>query len=226
MLESGTIDPDALAAQPSGRTQRREAQVARIVEAARACFLRSGFHGASMGDICAEAGMSPGALYRYFPSKESLIEAICAADRDEDAKILIKIAEAESVVDGMTDGLVAHVEQMHRSGLAPLFSEIFAEANRNPAIHKALDNSMCDAERVIFEAMKAAQDRGEIAPVAPLDVLLQSMMAMGQGIVTHDLPRRGISPDTLRPVIHAMVVALLRPTEKSPKAKSGGTIST
>ena len=44
-----------------------------ILGAAQRCFVRSGFHGASMQDICAEAGMSPGNLYRYFPSKEALI---------------------------------------------------------------------------------------------------------------------------------------------------------
>src|SRR5262245_17106399 len=46
---------------------------AEILAAAQRCFVRSGFHGASMQDICAEAGMSPGNLYRYFPSKEALI---------------------------------------------------------------------------------------------------------------------------------------------------------
>src|SRR5215470_19874014 len=38
-----------------------------ILAAAQRCFVRAGFHGASMQDICAEAGMSPGNLYRYFP---------------------------------------------------------------------------------------------------------------------------------------------------------------
>ena len=46
---------------------------AEILAAAQRCFVRSGFHGASMQDICAEAGMSPGNLYRYFPSKEALM---------------------------------------------------------------------------------------------------------------------------------------------------------
>ena len=49
---------------------------AEILAAAQRCFVRSGFHGASMQDICAEAGMSPGNLYRYFPSKEALIAGI------------------------------------------------------------------------------------------------------------------------------------------------------
>jgi AcrR family transcriptional regulator len=54
---------------------------AEILSAAQRCFVRAGFHGASMQDICAEAGMSPGNLYRYFPSKEALIAGIAERDR-------------------------------------------------------------------------------------------------------------------------------------------------
>jgi TetR/AcrR family transcriptional repressor of uid operon len=56
---------------------------AEILAAAQRCFVRAGFHGASMQDICAEAGMSPGNLYRYFPSKEALIAGIAERDRAE-----------------------------------------------------------------------------------------------------------------------------------------------
>ena len=57
-----------------------------ILAAAQRCFVRSGFHGASMQDICAEAGMSPGNLYRYFPSKEALVAGIAERDRAEVAQ--------------------------------------------------------------------------------------------------------------------------------------------
>ena len=51
------------------RAQRREQQEARILDAAQKCFVRSGFQGASMQEICTEAEMSPGALYPLFPVK-------------------------------------------------------------------------------------------------------------------------------------------------------------
>ena len=44
---------------------------ARILDAAERCFVRSGFHRTTMQDVAAEAGMSPGNLYRYFASKEA-----------------------------------------------------------------------------------------------------------------------------------------------------------
>ncbi|MCQ0020046.1 TetR/AcrR family transcriptional regulator [Actinomadura madurae] len=52
--------------------ERRRRQ---ILEAARACFVRKGIHETSMQDIFAEAGLSAGAVYRYFKSKNEIIEA-------------------------------------------------------------------------------------------------------------------------------------------------------
>jgi AcrR family transcriptional regulator len=52
---------------------RRQARRAQIVAAARRCFARDGFHQTSMPDIAREAGVSVGAPYRYFPSKEEII---------------------------------------------------------------------------------------------------------------------------------------------------------
>ena len=63
--------------------ERRREQ---ILEAAVRCFARDGFHRATMQDIVREAGLSPGAIYRYYASKEAIIAAIAsqrhAWDRD------------------------------------------------------------------------------------------------------------------------------------------------
>jgi AcrR family transcriptional regulator len=48
-----------------GLAERRRRQ---ILEAAAVCFRRRGFHQATMQEICSEAGISPGALYRFFPA--------------------------------------------------------------------------------------------------------------------------------------------------------------
>ena len=47
-----------------------------IVEAARHCMVRHGFHAASMAEIALQAQMSVGQIYRYFPSKEAIIHSI------------------------------------------------------------------------------------------------------------------------------------------------------
>ena len=65
-----------------------------IIEAARACFSRQGFHQTSVQDICKEAGLSPGAVYGYFPSKEHIIAATCL-DCQQGIIDLISAAKSE-----------------------------------------------------------------------------------------------------------------------------------
>src|SRR3979411_3296461 len=50
---------------------------ARIMEAAEALFRRLGFAKTAVADIAAELGMSPANVYRFFPSKNAIVEAIC-----------------------------------------------------------------------------------------------------------------------------------------------------
>ncbi len=47
-----------------------------IIDAARCCFLRSGFHQTTTDEICHEAAITPGGLYHYFGSKEEIISAV------------------------------------------------------------------------------------------------------------------------------------------------------
>jgi AcrR family transcriptional regulator len=63
--------------QPAGRKPRTDAQRnrERILEVAKAAFARSGAD-ASLDDIAKQAGVGPGTLYRHFPTREALIEAV------------------------------------------------------------------------------------------------------------------------------------------------------
>ena len=74
---------------------RRSAQRRRILDAATACFERSGLDKASMHDIVDESGMSVGAIYRYFDGKEAIVEAV-AAERHEYERALLASAIAVS----------------------------------------------------------------------------------------------------------------------------------
>ena len=53
-----------------------EARRRGILKAAFRCFVRNGLHTTTVRDICRAANLSPGAVYRYFPSKQAIIEAL------------------------------------------------------------------------------------------------------------------------------------------------------
>ncbi|HEX5262750.1 MAG TPA: helix-turn-helix domain-containing protein, partial [Phenylobacterium sp.] len=55
-----------------------ESRRSQILDAAARCFAKRGVH-VSVDEICAAAGLSKGAIYLYFPSKDAIIQAL--ADR-------------------------------------------------------------------------------------------------------------------------------------------------
>lgn len=80
-----------------------------------------------MHDICREAEMSPGALYRYFPLKEALIEAIAERDRINDLRNMARMGEGPTLIDGFINSVMAHFKDHHARGMVPPFTEIRAE---------------------------------------------------------------------------------------------------
>jgi TetR/AcrR family transcriptional regulator, repressor for uid operon len=213
-------DAPKSASAPGKRAENREAQVQRILDAATKCFVRSGFRGASMHEICGEAGMSPGALYRYFPSKEAVIEAISENHRREDMAFLSRMGQGPTIIDGFMSAVMAHVSHVHTSGMGPLFTEIKAESLRNETVRQCCMKS----EGQFIEAFRAfarsATDAGLINPISDIETLVPVMMALGEGIIFSDLPEQGITADKLEPFLRALAVAFLRPTGSTSPEKA------
>ena len=62
---------------PSQTRQQMSAETtARLVAAARRAFAEHGYGDTSMDALCAEAGVTRGALYHHFGGKEGLLEAV------------------------------------------------------------------------------------------------------------------------------------------------------
>ncbi len=207
-------DDVEVAEAPMTRAERRDQQIARILHAAKACVVRSGFQGASMHQICAELAMSPGALYRYFPSKEAIIEAIAEADRRHEAEIFATMLENPNVVDGFVNAAIAHLRYIHESGNAPLFAEIRAESMRNEAVELTCHQSMGEVQTTFRTYFEAAMKRGDIEPCVELETILAVMMAIGEGLAINDLPAQGISLDRVEALMRVTVEAMLRPKRK------------
>src|SRR6266496_921139 len=65
------------------REDKREANRARILQAARKVFGRRGYHGATIEEIADESGLSNGAVYYNFANKEDLFCALLEEWRAE-----------------------------------------------------------------------------------------------------------------------------------------------
>jgi TetR/AcrR family transcriptional regulator, repressor for uid operon len=211
--ESRADDTPKLSSAPGKRAENREVQVQRVLEAAKKCFVRSGFRGASMHDICREAEMSPGALYRYFPSKEAIIEAIAEKNRREDMAFLSRIGNGPTLIDGFIIPLMAHIRHVHATGMGPLFTEIRAESMRNETVRDCCYQSEIQVMNTLGAFIENAAAEGLINPIAEIGTLLPVMMAIGEGLIFSNLPEQGVDADKLEPFLRVITAGLLRPVE-------------
>src|ERR1700744_3429961 len=126
---------------PKVTQQYRDARRDQILSAARRCFLRDGFHSTSMQDLFAEAGLSAGAVYRYFASKDEVIVAIAEQNMREVLAMMRGVAEGTpgrslgEVMAGLMGLVQARDSDGDLGGTAVL---VWAEALRNPLLARQL----------------------------------------------------------------------------------------
>jgi AcrR family transcriptional regulator len=182
---------------------------AEILAAAERCFVRSGFHAASMHEICAEAGMSPGNLYRYFPSKEALIAGIAERDR---AEVGQRFASADP-----SRGLFAVIEDMARHYFAKwpmervlLCTEVMAEARRNGEIARISASFDADVRRWLAQMLRAGAERGDIPADVDLDGTITMLMIITDGLWWRRALQPDFDPEAMVPIFLDLVRHMLR----------------
>jgi AcrR family transcriptional regulator len=152
-----------------------------IMDAAIACFRRRGFHQATMQEICAEAGISAGALYRYFASKAEIIAAIAEDKRGESDVAFLRAAEQQGLVEALClvarDFFVKFAE-----GDGALIAEIIAECIRDEAIAAAMRATDQRSLALFTKAVSAAQARGEIDARLDAEMTANTLFAVLEGI--------------------------------------------
>ncbi|MCW5693335.1 MAG: TetR/AcrR family transcriptional regulator [Pseudolabrys sp.] len=133
-----------------------------ILEAAGRLFRARGFDDVSVADVMKEAGLTHGAFYGHFPSKEALIAAAMAAALAPDA------AKSRQTVAGFADGYLSTRHRDNRDASCP-FSSLGTEASRGSGdlrhtMTAALRNTL---DRFTAEAKgKTVEDKRRNAIVA------------------------------------------------------------
>jgi AcrR family transcriptional regulator len=176
-----------------------------ILAAASRCFVRTGFHRTSMQDICAEAGMSPGGLYRYFPSKEALISGIAERDRNQLSAALVSLDQAPDFFTAFREiGYRLLIERpIEEIGV---WAEIISESRRNPQIAElyAACDRQCRAQMV--DALRHAVARGEVRDDLDVDDVIQMIFSIGDGLCW----RRIVDPSFDAARVFAMATQMIR----------------
>jgi AcrR family transcriptional regulator len=155
------------AAKPGVRPLRADARRnrARVLEAARACLATDG-HDAQVDDIARKAGLGVGTVYRHFPTKDALLEAL-ATDHFQ------RLADAARTA-------LEHPDPWE--GLSGFFSRA--------AEWQANDRALAEVMAAEPEVMRrAAMDRADLhEAVADLVELAQATGKLREDIVSDDVP--------------------------------------
>lgn len=178
----------------------------RVLDAAEICFPRMGFHRTTMQHICREAGISAGALYLYFDSKEDLIAGIVERDREDVLSRFAALAHEPDLLVGLQNVMRGCIidRPPHKSAL---IIEIGAEATRNPAIARTLAH--CDQS--IRASLRGLLDRavleGRITPTRPTSEIVPIMELLADGMFW----RRAIDPHFDAEAVMPAVLAMMGP---------------
>jgi AcrR family transcriptional regulator len=195
---------------PKLKPEVQHARRERILDAAEQCFARAGFHRTTMHDICREAGVSPGALYVYFDSKEGLIAGISERDRAEFAERLDALANAPDFMRALREMgeryFLEDPAKDHRMCI-----DIGLESTRNPRIgeiFRRFDRYILESFEKLFQNMK---DEGRIAPALDIPIVARAFIVLADGMFWRRAVDPAFDPTTVMPAVLQLITTLLSP---------------
>jgi AcrR family transcriptional regulator len=150
------------------RKPRADAQLnrERILEVAKEAFTRSGAN-ASLDDIAKEAGVGPGTLYRHFPTRGALLEAVYRTEVERLAAAERKFAETMSPVEALRAWMLLFVDYIAAKHIiAPALNTLVGGPS------KLYEGSRAQVQGAIDALVKRAIQSGDIRKdLEPFDLL-------------------------------------------------------
>ncbi|MEU4690531.1 TetR/AcrR family transcriptional regulator [Actinoplanes sp. NPDC023714] len=188
---------------PRVSEQYRAHRRAEIVAASARLFASNGFHATSMADIIGESGLSAGAVYRYFASKEDLIVAVAetalgAADEvfgdlladgatpsPQQALTTVVTAIADRVLDNPEMGV----------DVSRIMVQVWAEALRSDRLAARVDEVYQRLRDYFAEIARRGQQAGNLPAGAHPEQVGATMLSLVQGYVLQRLLVSGTDTD-------------------------------
>lgn len=162
--------------------QRAEETRGRILDAAVRKFAIAGYDAASVDDICAEAGVSKGAFYHHFPTKQAIFLALMkgwlamidmgleAVHGDSVPETLVKMTD-------LLPGVFATAEDR-----LPMFLEFWLQASRDETVWKAVIAPYRDYQEHFAKLVEQGIAEGSLKPTDP-QVAAQVIVSMAVGLL-------------------------------------------
>ncbi|MGK5057485.1 TetR/AcrR family transcriptional regulator [Janthinobacterium sp. LB2P49] len=195
-----TIDPGKHAA-------RRDA----ILAAARSCFARKGFHQTSTAAICAQAGMSPGNLFHYFPTKQAIIAAIVDQEGGETVAYFASAQGSADAYGALLDFMDLVLALAADADFAALALEISAEAMRDTDIAARVARNDASLRGGLQILLEEAGARSQIDTALDAAQTASWLAALIDGIFNRVAVDPHYAPLAQRASLHLLLARFLRP---------------
>lgn len=185
---------------PRVSQEHLDARRAQILDAARRCFIRNGFHATSMQDVFKEADLSAGAVYRYFGSKAELIGAIAQMKiADFTAGLDDLDSSALPPLDELLASVLAKVKEANEiDEVAKLVAQVWGEAIRTPEVAAALRGNMRIAFGRLTSVARLYQEAGVLRADIPAEKVGRVLAACLQGFMLQLTILRDVDVDDFR----------------------------
>jgi AcrR family transcriptional regulator len=165
---------------------KRESRRQQILDAARACFARDGFHATTTADIVRESGVSQGTLYLYFQTKDDIVVAL-ADDRQQGEAFLNALAQSEAdPVQGlflMIELYGSSLDDPRRAEMRRVGIQGWSEALRNARIRESVTGGLATVRAAIAQLVERGQRAGEVRLDVDPEAAARIMIATFQGLI-------------------------------------------
>ena len=207
---------DMTSVQPArlSREEKKQATRNRLIEAAAEVISRKGFDATSVDEVAEHAGLTKGAVYSNFASKEELFLAVI--DRH--------VSQRSGAISGVVDAGRTFDEQLAQGG--QIFTAALAEdrkwfllglefsiyAARNPDVTPTLGRSYRQMRTQVAELLqRRADEQGRPLPV-PADQLARAIFALSNGIALEKLgDPEGVSSELFGEILGLILQSLAVP---------------
>jgi AcrR family transcriptional regulator len=179
-----------------------------ILDAARIRFLRNGFHATSMHDVIREAGLSVGAVYRYFPSKNDLVTALAEQVIDEMLDVLDEIGAIDpplplaSVMQRAVDMVTANSGP---DGTLRLALQVWSEALRDPVLAEFVERVYRRVRGTLVHLALRAQEHGDLPADADPEAVGVVLFAMMPGYALQRILTGGPEPEIFKAGVRTLL---------------------
>ena len=165
--------------------QLRDARRQQIMDGARRGLARSSYSRLSVDAICAEAGLSKGAFYVHFPSKQALLVALIDDDASALADLIIELEAGHRPASQKIRRLLrALLERGADPGHAQARADALGVMLNDDEVRAQFVESVSRSRGRLARWIEEAADAGELTPV-PANAFAATLLALADGLMLH-----------------------------------------